>query len=90
MLPTPTTTFDSRTALEIEMKLGATETYPNGMLGPHDEGGIQIGIAVDSKGTLIINFGKEVSWIGMPKENAVDFARLILKNADVKKVEIEL
>lgn len=72
------------------MKFGATGQYPDGSLGPHDEGALQMGVAHDSKGTVILNFGKEVSWIGMPPEQAINFARLILRHAGVKKVEIEL
>jgi hypothetical protein len=70
-------------------KFGPTGTYPRGSLGPHDEGGLRIGVAHDSKGNIIINFGVEVSWIGMPPENAIDFARSILKHAGVSKVTIE-
>lgn len=72
------------------MKLGATGKYPHGMLGPSDEGALQMGVAHDSSGNVILNFGKEVSWIGMPSDQAINFARLILRHAGAKKVEIEL
>jgi hypothetical protein len=67
---------------------GATGKFPRGMLGPSDEGELQIGIAVDSKGTVIISFGKECSWIGMPPEIAINFAKLILEKSGVKKIEL--
>jgi hypothetical protein len=70
------------------MKLGATGKFTHGSLGPHDEGDIQVGIARDSKGNVHVNFGKEVSWFAMPPENAVEFAKLILRHAGAKKVEI--
>jgi len=71
-------------------KFGAMGKYPHGSLGPDDEGALQIGVAHDSKGTVILNFGKKVSWIGMPSEQAINFAKLILRHAGAKKVEIEL
>ncbi len=66
-------------------ELGATGKYPKGMLGPGDEGELRIGITADSKGTVIINFGKECSWIGMPPAQAVEFAKLILRRAGAKR-----
>ena len=72
------------------MKLGATGEYPNGALGPHDEGAINIGVTHDSKGTVILNFGKEVSWIGMPPEQAIQFASLIMRHAGARQVDIKL
>ncbi len=71
-------------------KFGATGKYPKGSLGPDDQGELSMGVTHDSKGTVILNFGKEVSWIGMPPEQAINFARLILRHAGVRKVEIEL
>lgn len=72
------------------MKLGATGKYPHGTLGPHDEGALQMAVAHDSKGNVHVNFGKDLSWFAMPSEQAINFARLILRHAGVKKVEIEL
>lgn len=72
------------------MELGPTGKFPRGMLGPSDEGELTMGVTHDSKGTVILNFGKEVSWIGLPPEHAVEFAKLILRHAGAKKVEITL
>ena len=71
-------------------KFGPTGEFPHGKLGPSDEGALQIGVARDSKGTVIINFGTHVDWIGMPLEQAINFARLIMKHAGAKKISIEL
>jgi hypothetical protein len=71
-------------------KLGATGQYPDGSLGPHDEGALQMAVAHDSKGLVHVNFGKEVAWFALPPEQAINFARLILRHAGAKKVEIEL
>ena len=72
------------------MKLGATGKYPDGSLGAHDQGAVQMAVARDGKGLVHINFGTDVSWVAMPSGQAINFARLILKHAGVKKVEIEL
>lgn len=72
------------------MKFGATGKFPKGMLGPDDEGELTIGIAHDSKGTVFLNFGKDVSWIGFPPDVAVEFAKNILRHAGAKKVEITI
>jgi len=72
------------------MKLGATGEFPRGSLGPHDEGELQMGVAHDADGNVHINFGKEVAWLAFPQEEAIEFAKLILRHAGAKKVEITL
>lgn len=72
------------------MKLGATGKYPKGSLGPHDEGALALGVANDGQGNVHINFGKDISWLAMPPEQAVEFAKLILRHAGAKKVEVTL
>ncbi len=62
-------------------KFGATGKYPDGSFGPHDEGELQIGIAVDSNGYVHINFGKDVSWLALPKHKAIELANIILAKA---------
>jgi hypothetical protein len=69
-------------------KFGPTGKFPDGMLGPDDKGGIQIGVAHDSKGTVIINFGKEVSWVGFPPEGAINLAKLLFTHAGATRVEV--
>jgi hypothetical protein len=70
-------------------KFGPTKDYPHGSLGPEDRGGLSIGIAHDSKGNVVINFGTDVSWIGMPPAEAINFAKLIMRHAGAKKIEVE-
>ena len=70
--------------------IGATGKYPDGSMGPHDEGELQFGVARDSRGNVHVNFGKDVSWFALPPATAVALARLLLKHAGAKKVEIEL
>ena len=71
--------------------IGATGDFPQGQLSDDDQGGIRMGIAYDRlNGIVRIEFGKPVAWLGLPPPEAVAFARLILKNAGAKKIEIEL
>lgn len=73
------------------MKPGPTGTFPDGSLGPHDEGALMMGVSdKDQRGLIHFNFGKDVSWFAMPAEQAINLARLILKKAGAKKVTIEL
>jgi hypothetical protein len=69
-------------------KIGPTGEFPHGSLGKHDDGALNVGVAHDSKGNVVLNFGTEVSWIALPPENAINFARLILRHAGAKRVEI--
>lgn len=61
-------------------KLGATGQFPQGKLGPHDEGELQIGLSV-REGCVVIAFGKEVAWIGMDPSLAEQLGRKILQAA---------
>ena len=41
--------------------------YPDGKLNNNDEGQLRIAV-YQEKGRIIINFGKELSWIGFGKD----------------------
>ena len=69
--------------------LGPTGDYPRGKFGPDDEGGLNIGIT-QKDGVVVVNFGTPVAWFGMPPEQAIEFAKNILKHAGVKSVKIIL
>ncbi len=72
------------------MKLGATGKYPQGSYGRHDEGELQFGVARDSYGNVRVDFGKPVAWMALPPATAIELAKLLLRHAGAKKVEIEL
>ena len=36
-----------------------------------------------------IDFGKEVAWVGMQPVQAMEFAKMIMKKAGAKKIEVE-
>jgi hypothetical protein len=61
------------------VKLGPTNEFPEGKLNPTDEGALLLGVAWDPKSkNVIINFGTPVSWLGLPREHAVQFAKMIM------------
>lgn len=56
-------------------KPGPTGDFPEGMLGPNDEGGLNIGIVANAKdGQVYIQFGGKVSWLAVPPDTAIQFA----------------
>ena len=64
--------------------LGPTGDFPKGKLDATDEGGINIAIGsqVGPDGLVVrIEFGKPTAWLGLPQEQAVQFAIAIIKHA---------
>ena len=71
--------------------LGATGTFPQGVLNDDDQGAINIGVARDpADGLIHLNFGKPVAWTAFAPADAFNLARLLLHHAGAKKVEIEI
>jgi hypothetical protein len=66
------------------MKLGATGKYPQGSYGRHDEGELAIGIARDRY------VGNPVAWLAFSSGQGIELAKVLLKHAGAKKIEIEL
>jgi len=52
---------------------------------PDDEGSLDIAISStirdDGEEIIVIDFGKKIDWIGMPKKQAADFAMNILRRS---------
>lgn len=71
--------------LEKELKaagerLGASGRFPEGKLNENDEG--ELRLAVTSKdGKVIVDFGKPVNWLGLSRDQAMEFAKLLRKHA---------
>lgn len=74
----------------MSKKFGPTRDFPRGKLNESDDGGLQIGVATDDQDNVIINFGTKVQWIGMPPEDAINFAKLIMKHAGATKIEVTI
>lgn len=61
-------------------KLGATGGFPRGKLNETDEGELQFTVG-EEDGNVVIRFGSTVSWLGMPPEQAVAFAQVLITKA---------
>lgn len=59
----------------------ASELLPPGRISNDDEGEIMLRVGKDERGVVIIDFGKRVSWVGMPVDQAREFATVILLQA---------
>ena len=65
-------------------KLGATGLFPEGQLTPDDEGELQFAVGANPDDRLVaIQFGKPITWLAFPPENARALARLLVKHADL-------
>ena len=63
-----------------DKKLGATGTYPQGKLTEDDEGAVRMAIGiVDNK--VMIDFGTMLQWVAMSREEAIEFAGMIIEKA---------
>lgn len=66
------------------MKLGATGEFPRGKFNKDDQGELAIAVYVKDK-TIIIEFGKEISWIGMGADMADRLAETIKQKVNLCK-----
>lgn len=62
-------------------KLGPTGQFPRGRLNTSDEGELTLAITVHKK-TVVIAFGKPISWIGFSRIEALELAKLITTRAE--------
>lgn len=61
-------------------KIGPTGDYPEGKLNEADEGGLRVAIGVHDN-RIILQFGKQVSWLGMDPENAQSMGEKLIQMA---------
>lgn len=61
--------------------LGATGKFPDGKLNQDDEGELRMAVGVRD-GNVILDFGKPVHWLGLPKEHALKLAEMLQKKAE--------
>jgi hypothetical protein len=65
-----------------DFALGATGNFPRGKIDRLDEGEICFAIAADHKtDTVLINFGKQVVWLGMTADEAIEIANSLRDKA---------
>lgn len=61
-------------------KLGATGRFPEGKLTEHDEGEIMVAVGHTNR-KVVIDFGQEVTWMGMDAKQARDLALALMSHA---------
>ena len=72
------------------VKLGKTHTHPHGHYGPNDKGSLVFSVGSDTDNRMVfIEFGDEVSWLALPPERAIEFARVLEHHAKRATGEIE-
>lgn len=54
--------------------------YPDGKLGPDDEGGIAMSVS-HKDGRVILLFPKPVAWVGFTADEAIGLAELLVEHA---------
>lgn len=60
----------------------AKRAYPEGRMGAHDEGELAFAVGVNEQhGTVVLNFNKPVTWLGMGPEDAVRLAEMLIEKA---------
>lgn len=68
--------------LQQQLDGRAQRTWSEGRIGPDDDGDIALAIGSDpDKELVIIDFGKEVTWLAMPPQQAVEIAQMLIKHA---------
>jgi hypothetical protein len=63
-------------------KIGATGKYPLGKVSHDDEGELKIAMAADHENQVVrIEFGKEIAWLALPRDQALQLAEMIRSKA---------
>jgi len=69
-----------------ESKLGATGEFPEGKIDKHDEGALRYKVGADQKSQCVImEFGTPVTWLGLPKKDAIALANSLFIHAQTLK-----
>lgn len=61
-------------------QLGATLRAPEGLLTPEDEGELRLAVG-HRDGSVVVEFGKPVAWLGLPPDAARELAESIVRHA---------
>lgn len=51
-------------------------SYSEGQLTPDDEGDLMLAVG-EKDGNVVIDFGKQIVWLGLPPDSAIELARMI-------------
>ena len=64
------------------ISLGGTGNFPRGKIDRLDEGEIKFAIAADHQTeTVLVNFGKQVVWLGMTPDEAIEVSNSLRDKA---------
>lgn len=65
------------------IKIGASGEFPEGKISKDDQGELRVVISADRKSKIVkIYFGKSVDWLGLPKHEALKWAKVIKEKAE--------
>ena len=63
-------------------KPGATGEFPQGKISDDDEGALNVSIHADmATRTVVLQFGKPISWLGLDKATTLRLADLLISRA---------
>ena len=66
-----------------ELGLGGTGKFPKGKLNEDDQGELKIAMGINREHKkIMIDFGKEIAWMGLEAEEARAFAEGLIDAAD--------
>lgn len=68
-----------RLSSRFEEKLGATGQFPEGKLTKMDEGEIRFAV-FQKDGGIVLDFGCQVTWLGMTPKQACELGNLLIKH----------
>ena len=69
------------TTLAEKLNLGATGKFPGGKLNDDDEGELRTIIKTDGD-NVVIDFGKSVAWLALPKKDAIALGKILIEQGD--------
>lgn len=65
------------------LRLGATDRWPRGKADVYDEGELRMAVGIDFQQAIVrLEFGKTVTWLGLPSVEARQLAALLISKAD--------
>jgi len=74
-----------------QLKGRAKPLFPEGKINDSDEGALAFRIAADpEKNIVVIDFGKQVTWMGLPKAEALGLADLLKAHAETLEDKSEI
>ncbi len=72
---------EKRRKFAEKFALGPTGQFPQGRIGPHDEGELKVAIGIEA-GKIVVNLGKSIDWFAVTAEGARGLAAILIKKAE--------